>query len=671
MKIHKSLTKAGLGLLAMSMAFTSCMKEGEMSSGKYHNLAKSFNFSTVNDVKINIQYQNGGMKFYTYFEVYDVMPVKEVGNNYQKKSGITALYSGYTDENGHFTGVATLPSYCSKLYVYSPNMFSARVLEGEVVNGTLNVEESYQVTTPRHYSIKANETRTNDSYMVSGNNASYSDGPWKTWLGDYDNHGFIDYAYTGDNKLLTIEDEEIGELYQAFSKVIYSNISCPEGYRSYSDLKVTEPAEAAVTFLGQNTCWNCSLGYYFYEDGKAPSSLKDANVIMLFPNTQDGKWEKPWLVNNLQETTGVKRGTTVQLKYYPHIAEGSKEGETTVFPAGIRIGFVLATNAWSDRLNKYRVDKKYRASTTRGLSVNNNGVSYGDETRTAKFIKDGHVMVSFEDHVDDSNFSDVVIALSASPIKSIADVPEVNEDTNKTTMETIGGVYAFEDLWPYKGDYDMNDVVARYDKGYTIAPNNMYYEETATFTLFQNEAAYTNSFAVRLFNDNGVRAKVYRKANGESEFTEYTGYTYKPADNVYVLTTNVSAERGAQFKLVLDYGKDGITKGNALVVDPFIFRPQKNGKLLEVHLPKTSPTSEADMSLFGIGDDKSDVSKGIYYVRSGNYPFAFFLAGETETVLSKILNPENETKKIDSLFPKYLEWAESDGAKARDWYKQQ
>ena len=671
MNRYKGLMKVGVGMLAMTMTFSSCMEEGDMSTGKYHSLANNFDFSTVNKVNINIQYQNSGIKFFTYFEVYDQMPVKEVGNIYQKKAGIKALFTGYTDENGHYSGTATIPSYCTKLYVYSPNMFSARLLEGEIENGVLTVSASDQTAAPKSlsYNVKADAARTNDSYMVSGNNSFYTDTRWKTWLGGYDNNGYIDYQYKGTSESLTITEQDLSDMYSSFSNVINSSISCPEAYRSYADMKVTENAEVAVTFLGQNTCWNCSLGYYYYEDGKTPSSLNDAHVIMLFPNTQDGKWEKPWLANNLQQAKGIDRGTTVQLKYYPHIAEGSQEGETTVFPAGYRIGFVLATNAWSYRLNGFTANKKYRASTTRGLSMNNNGVSYGDETRTAKFMSKGHILISFEDHVDDSNFSDVVLALSANPIKAIADVPVVDEETNKTTAEVVGGVYAFEDLWPHAGDYDMNDVVARYEKGYTVAPNNKYYEETATFTLFQNEAAYTNSFAVKIANDNGVRAKVYKKAKGESEFSEYTGFTYKSAGNIYVLTNNVSADQGAQFKLVINYGENGVTKRNALTVEPFIFRPQTNGKLLEVHLPKIAPTGEADMSFFGTADDKSDVSKGIYYVRSGNYPFAFFLAGETESVLNKILDPANEAKKIDSLFPKYLDWAGSNGTSSRDWYK--
>ena len=56
-------------------------------------------------------------------------------------------------------------------------------------------------------------------------------------------------------------------------------------------------------------------------------------------------------------------------------------------------------------------------------------------------------------------------------------------------------------------------------------------------------------------------------------------------------------------------------------------------------------------------------------VRSGDYPFAFFLAGATESDLGKLLDHANESKPIDELFDGYSSWASSNGASSRDWYK--
>lgn len=68
----------------------------------------------------------------------------------------------------------------------------------------------------------------------------------------------------------------------------------------------------------------------------------------------------------------------------------------------------------------------------------------------------------------DENFSDVVITLKSNPVDAITDIPVTNPDEDKTSIDFLKGTYAFEDLWPSQGDYDMNDVVVRYNYGSTF-----------------------------------------------------------------------------------------------------------------------------------------------------------------------------------------------------------
>lgn len=135
----------------------------------------------------------------------------------------------------------------------------------------------------------------------------------------------------------------------------------------------------AITFLMSNTCWNCSMGYYYYDASEHPASLADVHPVMIFPNTQDGQWSND--PKTAKKYKGVDRGTAVQLIFYPKIAEGSMEGAKTVFPKGYRIGFVLATNAWGNRLPNFSGARKYRAATSDGLSVNDKGVAYKQPAR--------------------------------------------------------------------------------------------------------------------------------------------------------------------------------------------------------------------------------------------------------------------------------------------------
>ena len=312
--------------------------------------------------------------------------------------------------------------------------------------------------------------------------------------GDYTGVNFAGMLeYDGDLKV-----KNYGALLKAHASVFDTTKKCPKEYRSSRDLYLEKSAEVVITLLGSNTCWNSSMGYYYYKTGNKPKSLADANVVMIFPNTQDGRWSNsPWESRLYQ---GVERGTAVQLIYYPEIADGSKAGATTVFPADYRIGFVLATNAWTNRLRAG--DKKYRAATSDGLSVNNNGVAY-QTPRTAVFRytdkKSGinSVLFSFEDHTNDENFSDVVFTMTSNPVDAVTDIPSVDVNDGKKTANVLRGIYAFEDLWPSRGDYDMNDVMVRSDYEKVFNEKGVF-EESFMLKTFANFAGNANGLAVTL-----------------------------------------------------------------------------------------------------------------------------------------------------------------------------
>ena len=391
--------------------------------------------------------------------------------------------------------------------------------------------------------------------------------------------------------------------------------------------------------------------------------MNDAHVIMLFPNTQDGSWSNnPKLA---KKSAGIDPLTAVQLMYYPNIATGSKEGATTTFPAGYRIGFVLATNGWNNHVGGFSGYKKYRAATSSGLSLNDKGVNF-EEPRTAVYRYGDWILTSFEDYMTDENFSDVVITLKSNPVDAITDIPVTNPDEDKTSIDFLKGTYAFEDLWPSQGDYDMNDVVVRYNYGSTFDEKNLIYSESFTFKTFQNIANNENGLAFRLKTEGNIESTSYSiRQQGKKEFTEAT-FEYEPQDNVYLLTTNVKENMGAEYKVTVNYSKPISKQSEA---QAFIFKNDADGLRWEVHVPQEIPTSKINTKYFGQGDDASKPNQSIYYVRKGNYPFAFFLSRATESDLSKLLDGANEKKAINLLYSGYDGWVSSNGEKNKDWYK--
>jgi len=365
----KTKFKYGAALLVFA-SLTACQHDTAMYQPNEEQTEREafndFDYSTVAKTQLNIDF-NLDVNASVYFEVYDEEPatlVEEVG--YVKKGGITPLYAGFTEEGGTFSGKVSLPSYLSKVYIYTPAFFAQSVIEAKVSGNTITAKAETK-SNDEQTSARRKVTSTRLAYYsyMDEDVADYTilagwryktwaeyfytyDFNWHKWLGKYDpySNGKIDYQYYGELRPTT---SEIEALYTEHQKVINIDQPCPESYRSYSDLKVCKDAEVAVSFVGQNTCWNSSVGYYYYADGQEPKSLGDVNVIMLFPNTQDGNYTV--FPSESYRCAGIDRGTTVQLKYYPNIASGSKDDATTIFPEGTRIGFVLATNAWGNRLS--------------------------------------------------------------------------------------------------------------------------------------------------------------------------------------------------------------------------------------------------------------------------------------------------------------------------------
>ena len=320
-------------ILASAMTFVSCADftmphYGAAPNDQSYN---DFDFSTTSgEITLNVSYAGCGVKTPVFFEIYDEEPLtwNSEGGGYTMKEDVKPLFSAYTDENCVYSGTLTLPASVEKVWIFSPAFFAKTLMEANVVGNTITASDTEGITRSARTATRAAE-EDGFSYMTRTDvPKEYQLGKrWKEWLGTYDSNGNVNYLYTGKD---LVPDASI---YTDHSQVIKSSKSCPTQLRNASDLEIKNSAEVVITYLGGNTCWNSSLGYYYYKVGQEPKSIEDANVIMIFPNTQDGKWEKTTQDADRQKA-GVDRMTSVKLKYYPKIAQDSQEGATDVFPAG-------------------------------------------------------------------------------------------------------------------------------------------------------------------------------------------------------------------------------------------------------------------------------------------------------------------------------------------------
>lgn len=610
------------------------------------------NFSTIQKVQVEIDYSNSESR--VPFSIYDGNPLIEGENTTILKENVQALDGAWTDEQGKFTATVELPAYVSNVFIVSTSPFARQAIPGKIVNGVLKVSDTdEQLTTRASYreSTRFDRNRFNNL-------------GWNTNLGSFDDRsGVIDYAYKGNDPKLTLSKSEMNELRTTVSKVLNTLGSCPEEYRTQADLYVEEDETAVVlTALRGWTCWNSSLGYYYYRYDQAPASLKDVKVYAVFPNTQ-----MIWNNGSLQASPqGIKEGTAVQLKYFddPEYPKGKN------FPKGYYIGFILACNAWNTYFtgfNSYTLTEGFYASSTKGFSTK---VNSGIDVRTAMFKdKNSNIAIAFEDFMDDQNFTDVVFSLKANP--EITNVPPVDEDLNTTIEKT--GVYAFEDEWPKAGDYDMNDVLVQYTYQKVFNIFNEILSESFTFkTLYNKSTVFTNGLGFILSNEGNAQSIEYfiRKEN-EKDFTVASGADkFTRESNAIILTDNVKTNPNAEYKVTFKYGDKNSNKKQETSIDAFIYRPSKEGNRLEVHCPMKKPTSKVDTSLFGQYEDCSKPNEGIYYVSNQEniYPFAFYLSNANANDIAELKNfDKNEKKSISEIYPKFIDWAKY-GTNA-DWYK--
>ena len=682
--------------LTLIFSLVSCMDKSKFEPNYGINddetvvkVPNSFDFSTVQKVNLSVDYSAYKTYGPVFFGVYTENPfiIVEDAPDDLWNENVSPIYEDYTESNGKFNAVVELPAYAKHLYIATGNFFTGMMLlEADVKNGSvLAVAKNENVASSRAATRAPGEGVSTDDLSklklglkTDGKTRIYQD--WKNWLGTWNSaSGRPDYLLdktNADSKLI-ISDTEMENLYSIVGSAFTSGSAMNKECCSSPDLLLEKDSEVTFTVLGSSTCWNSSLGYYYYTDDKKPTTPMDMNIIMVFPNTQDGNWARATEKKaDYNGNIGVNRGDVVQLMYYPKIATNDTTGATKTFPKGTRIGFILKTQGWGAQGNDYSIkysgnnyyNKKYNTwcATTDGLSYssdtgkipNPNGESRGAKFSYKTSNGEKYTIVSFEDALDDQDFDDLIFALK--PVNVFADLPEV-ENKKSSTM----GVYAFEDLWPMKGDYDLNDAVvnAKHEKEFDTSGKII--KETFYLTTYQNFVELTSGLGLKLNTQVNPTIATKKIPNGSTE-AEAAAFTKE--GNVYYLTDNIKGEIGTTYILELSYSSALESSDKKASIKPFIYRSE-GAQNWEVHIPMEAPTAKMNTSYFGQNDDCSDPSKGLYFVRQGNYPFAFYLNGANIDVFKEtILKRENESKPIDELFPRFLEWSTSGGTTNQDWY---
>lgn len=403
------------------------------------------------------------------------------------------------------------------------------------------------------------------------------------------------------------------------------------------DIELKDDANVKVTFVSAGGDYKETLYYYVYEKGNKPTKAEidygiksKENKIFEGINQQNSK-------NNAGKTWQIYQNGNNKINL--------KKGQM--------IGFVLKTNNGNDYY--YTTDAKYNDDK---------------KVHAARFnYKEKALIFTFEDmpvggkyqanngKYGDYDYNDVIIMVTADPIKSITDPEDPIIDNPPYDIEVYSeyqeGTVLFEDLYPEQGDYDMNDFVISYSMrtrmsilynpatGANIPP---YYLEALEYKFIPrwDGAEYGQKFYFRFAKD--ANTTIYDQIINIPETSIYE----LPADKYMGALDNVEPIEGE-----ISLGKREIQQPidfNWNQFDPYVKVADTD---YEVHLTKKYPTEGAN------ADITDEFLKR--FINKGNYPFAMNIP-TLEYEVTK------EQVRIDKYYPSYVKWVESNGKEATDWY---
>ncbi len=433
------------------------------------------------------------------------------------------------------------------------------------------------------------------------------------------------------------------------------------------NLVLSEQCDVWITFVHEGAGQRNTLFYFVYNKNNKPTTLAQVDsFITILPNA-----------SFMNSGGGLVAGNKVLLGR---------------FGADTAIGFAIAANGWNGTNSI--------ASTPFFTSIS----SMNPETNVANrehavLLYDNptqRFLIGFEDvnrntgGTSDNDFNDLIIYATANPTKAVqtTTLPPVtpatdsdNDGVNDTYDEypnddarafnvyypSLTGMasVAFEDLWPSKGDYDINDVVVDYRYHAVTNASNEIKDLNAKYLLRAAGGVFKNGFSVILpFSKNNITLnggstvvgfesaaseailKVFNNSKALiPTFNTMLGETYIGTDTLFArmtLTTPVAGGLGT--------------------FNPFIYVDEMGkGRGHEVHLPGKAPSSLVTTNT--LGTDADATNGNVFYKTANGLPFAISIPEKFEYPLEK--------EQIIHAHLKFVQWVQSGGVLFEDWYKNQ
>lgn len=609
-----------------------------------------FGFEMRNDVKLSIDYDAPG--FTTLIEVYGENPMETVEGTPVKKEEAEALFKIYTDDNGRYEGKMSIPTSVNTIYLYTETWGLPRCIKLEIQDGTVTLDLSRKTKA----SNKASSKATTRSYTFTGSAPYRIDEKQNLYSlcqwGDLGNIELDSYAQSINPGYFTnvknISSENMGNFVKRmmdfFNPKGISNVDNSRLVRESktTNLSIKEDGTTLdVVFVNRDAANNNTFGYYYFKTGEG-IDIQAIRKYIVFPNVAIAPSSlSQWGFNIL------KCGDKVRLTYYDDNGKANDK-----FPAGYTVGWFIYANGYVYNEISSPIPHQDEIDTSAPLITSN---SANVSLPTAGFISiydniSEKTIIGVEDGANKS-YCDLLFYVDATPKSSIDDPnrPEIDDDQEDPVKpdpsEKNVGTLAFEDVWPSGGDYDMNDVVVEYKRAVSFNTKNMITQIIDEFTPVHDGATFRNAFAYQIESSQLGKITSSNEIKIENETSSVIVFPDVKQNINQTYTIIRTFDTNSTFK------KEDLKQYNPYIIVKY----DGNSKRTEVHLPKYSATSMADIALIGSEEDA-------YYIdRAGSYPFAIDIPKLNFKTVT-------ETHRIDSEYPEFAKWAESKGTKHTDWY---
>ena len=546
-----------------------------------------------------------------------------------------------------------------------------KIASGMTVNGALTLKLAVPSYHQYLYIVRSkNGSFTRTSLQIEGNEMNYN-------FNGYQNPGGFKNANAGNR-----EDADIIYSVNGGNKHLYT-INLNTGsvatvnenpYKSIAN--AVDKANGRVYIANNKSPFQ--LGYYDLNDGAFNIV---GNMASSFPRMDYNPADGLLYISKKDHLYTVDPSTAQYLQTYQIVGLAKKDWGDLAFSSDGTLYLLSKSGVYLCSFSGNTVNTTLISDNTLPLPLTSLAVASNNHLYMSKSNSNGKIIdfdpqtaawsyFSISDNIRINDFGILRTGSATGPDSDGDGVIDIQDDypndperafNNYFPGEGLWATLAFEDLWPSKGDYDFNDMVLGYNINQITSASNKVVDIIAKFDVRHNGAGLHNGFAFQIPVDQTTVGSVTTNypidgtipTNGNGTISGHT------LANIPVFTDNWDVV-GNEIDITVHFStpQDATSTG----VPPYNPYLIKDGDLsVEVHLPDMAPTSLADVSLIGTGDDTGDPATGRYYKTDKNLPWGINIVYDFKWM--------KEKQEIINGYLHFAEWAESGGTQYPDWYK--